>query len=111
MKIIIDTDISSDVDDCGALALANTLADQGEAELLACVVNGHDADKASVAAVNAINTYYGRGGVPIGAYQGTRGIPSHSSYTAKLRDEFPHTCCSPDDKAPDCAGGLSPVAC
>jgi hypothetical protein len=100
VKIIIDTDISSDVDDCGALAVANTLADQGEAEIVACVVNGHDADKASVAAVNAINTYYGRGKVPIGAYHGTHGFASHSAYTAKLRDEFPHTALT-DDKAPE----------
>jgi hypothetical protein len=99
VKVIFDTDISSDVDDCGALAVLNALADQGEAEILACVVNGHDADKASVAAVNAINSYYGRGSVPIGAYHGTHGTTTHSHYTAKLRDEFPHTAPA-DDKAP-----------
>jgi hypothetical protein len=100
IKVVFDTDISSDVDDCGALAILNALTDKGEAEILACVVNGHDADKASVAAVSAINTYYGRGSVPIGAYQGSHGAPSHSAYTAKLRDEFPHTAPT-DDKAPD----------
>ena len=57
------------------------MADKGDAEILACVVNGHDADKASVAAVNAINMYYGRGNVPIGAYQGSHGNPSHSPST------------------------------
>ena len=98
-KVILDTDISSDVDDCGALAILNALADRGEAEILACVVDGHDADKAAVAAVNVINTYYGRGDVPIGAYQGDKGRPSQSHYTAKLRDEFPHTAPS-DDKRP-----------
>ncbi|HWE03188.1 MAG TPA: nucleoside hydrolase [Tepidisphaeraceae bacterium] len=100
VKVIFDTDISSDVDDCGALAVLNALADQGEAQILACVVNGHDFDKASAAAVNVINTYYGRGAVPVGAYHGSHGAPSHSPYTAKLRDEFPHTA-PPDDKAPD----------
>jgi hypothetical protein len=99
VKVVFDTDISSDVDDCGALAILNALADRGEAEILACVVNGHDADKASVAAVNAINTYYGRGAVPIGAYRGNHGAPSLSQYTAKLRDEFPHNAPA-DDKAP-----------
>lgn len=103
VKVVFDTDISGDVDDCGALAVLNALADRGEAEILACVVNGHDADKASVAAANAINTYYGRGNVPIGAYQGKHGPPTHSSYTAKLRDEFPHTAPA-DDKAPDAVG-------
>lgn len=100
VKVIFDTDISGDVDDCGALAILNALADKGEAEILACVVNGHDADKASVAAVNVINTYYGRGSVPVGAYHGSHGPPSRSRYTAKLRDEFPHAALS-DDKAPD----------
>ncbi len=100
VKVIFDTDISSDVDDCGALAILNTLADKGEAELLACVVDGHDADKAAVAAVNVINTYYGRGKVPIGAYHGDHGKASKSHYTAKLRDEFPHTAPA-DDKAPE----------
>jgi hypothetical protein len=99
VKVIFDTDISSDVDDCGALAILNALADRGEAEILACVVNGHDADKASAAAVSAINTYYGRGNVPIGTYQGAHGKASKSNYTAKLRDEFPHAALA-DDKAP-----------
>lgn len=99
VKVVLDTDISGDVDDCGALAVLNALADRGEAEILACVVNGHDADKASVAAVNVINAYYRRGGVPIGAYQGSHGMATHSLYTAKLRDEFPHTAPT-DDKAP-----------
>ena len=67
----------------------------------ACVVNGHDADKAAVAAVNAINTYYSRGKVPVGAsYHGSHGTTTQSKYTAKLRDEFPHVAPA-DDKAPD----------
>ena len=106
VKVVFDTDISSDVDDCGALAILNALADQGEAEILACVIDGHDADKASVAAVNVINTYYGRGDVPIGAYHGSHGAPSKSLYTAKLRDEFPHSAPS-DDKVARSARGLS----
>ena len=36
-------------------ALLNTFADRGDAEILACVVNGHDADNASAAAISAIN--------------------------------------------------------
>lgn len=98
VKVILDTDISGDVDDCGALALLNTLSDRREAEILACVVNGHDADKAAAATVSAINIWYGRGDVPIGTYQGSHGSASKSKYTANLRDEFPHSAPS-DDKA------------
>ena len=43
VKLIIDTDIGgggcNDVDDVGAICIANALADNGEAELLAMVQN------------------------------------------------------------------------
>lgn len=87
---IFDTDISGDCDDTGALAILHKLADQGEARVLACLVNGTDRDGAAAAAVSAINTYYGRPGIPIGVYHGSRCQPTQSSYTAALRDEFPH---------------------
>jgi hypothetical protein len=97
VKIIFDTDMSGDCDDVGALAVLNKLADQGKAELLACVANGHDQDKAVAAAVSVINTYYGRPEVPIGTYQGGGYNATQSKYTAKLRDEFPHSA-KPDDR-------------
>jgi purine nucleosidase len=99
MKIIFDTDMSSDCDDVGALAVLHKLADAGKAEILACVVNGHDQDKAVAATISVINTYYGRPNIPIGTYQGPGYSPSQSAYTAKLRDEFPHSA-KPDDQEP-----------
>jgi hypothetical protein len=62
--IILDTDFRSDVDDVGTLALLNGLADNGE-----CTVLGVMASQTGpwvVGAINAVNTWYGRGHVPIG---------------------------------------------
>jgi hypothetical protein len=99
VKIIFDTDMSGDCDDVGALAILHKLTDQGKAELMACVVNGHDQDKAVAATVSVINTYYGRSDVPIGTYQGAGYGATQSKYTAKLRDEFCHIA-KPDDQEP-----------
>jgi hypothetical protein len=46
----------TDPEDINALWLLNTLADGGEAEILACVVNGHETNRASEAAVDVIKT-------------------------------------------------------
>ena len=73
IPVIVDTDMCTDCDDVGALALINTFMNQGEATLLACVANTHDADRASGATIQAINAYYGHPAVPIGAYHGETG--------------------------------------
>jgi hypothetical protein len=57
VKIIVDTDMLTDPEDVNALWLLNTLADRGEAEILACVVNGHETNRASGAAVDVVNTW------------------------------------------------------
>lgn len=91
VSVILDTDMSGDCDDTGALAILHKLADAGEAELLACLVNGIDHDGAVAASVSAINTYYGRPAIPIGVYHGARCKETWSAYTVALRDEFPHS--------------------
>jgi hypothetical protein len=63
-RVIIDTDLRSDVDDAGALAVVNALADHGECELIGVVAS--QTGPHIVAAIDAINTWYGRGSVPIG---------------------------------------------
>jgi hypothetical protein len=99
VNIIFDTDMSGDCDDVGALTVLNNAAGKGDAKILACLVDTHDQDKAIAAAIDAINTYYGRPHIPIGTYQGTKFPPGHSPYTKALRDEFPHTAL-PDDQMP-----------
>jgi hypothetical protein len=98
-RIILDTDMSADVDDAGALAVLNRLADLGECEILACVVNGRDVAKACAAAIQAVHLWYGRPGIPIGTYQGTKGKPTPSGYTGPLRDRFVPDF-TPDDRQP-----------
>jgi hypothetical protein len=78
VKLIIDTDIGGggchDVDDVGAICIANALADNGEAELLAVVQNTQP--PACAGTISVLNSHYGRGAsVPIGAYQKADGIP------------------------------------
>jgi hypothetical protein len=66
VRLIFDTDMSGDCDDAGALALLHALADRGECELLATVVNRKDLTGASAAATDAINTFYGRPNLSLG---------------------------------------------
>lgn len=63
--IVIDTDIFSDVDDVGSLAVANVLHNYGLADLRGVAVNTHS--EYGALAVSVINTYFGNGDVPIAA--------------------------------------------
>ncbi|TWU15740.1 sulfatase-like hydrolase/transferase [Allorhodopirellula heiligendammensis] len=101
VTLIFDTDMSGDCDDAGALGLLHALADRGECELLAVVTNRRDLSNASAAAVDAINTYYGRPEIAIGTdKQGPTALQRTSPYAAALRDEFPNDMVA-DDLAED----------
>ncbi len=65
VRIIFDTDMDSDCDDAGALAVLHALADRGEVEILATVVSS--LYQWNVPCVEAINRYYGRPDLPIGS--------------------------------------------
>src|SRR4051812_34212586 len=67
-RIIFDTDMETDCDDAGALAVLHALADLGECEILATVVSVRD--PASAATVDAINRHYHRPALPIGMVKG-----------------------------------------
>lgn len=71
-KIIFDTDMTGDCDDCGALAVLHALADQGEAEILGCIAS-YGGNPYVAGCIDAINTYYGRGDLPLGAEQSAYG--------------------------------------
>ncbi len=66
VKIIYETDFTFDVDDVGALAVLHVLADNGEAEILAVCYN--EVQSRAADAIDAVNTWYGRGSIPIGLY-------------------------------------------
>lgn len=96
VRIILDTDMLTDPEDVNALWLLNHLADRGEAQIVACVVNGHESNRASGAAVDVVNTWFGRKNIPLGAFKG--GYPVKTSpFTPLLRDQYPHAAPS-DDK-------------
>jgi hypothetical protein len=73
IPIIVDTDMDSDVDDVGALALLNDFMDQGEVNLLACVHDTSNTELSSCATIQAINAYYGHPSLPIGQAYGEKG--------------------------------------
>lgn len=101
VRLILDTDMSGDADDAGTLAMLHALANRGECVLLATVVNRKDRTNASAAAVDAINTYYGRPDLPIGTDKvGPTALQRTSQYAAALRDGFPNDI-GPDDRAPE----------
>jgi inosine-uridine nucleoside N-ribohydrolase len=90
--IIFDTDIGSDCDDAGALAILNKLADKGEANLLG-VMFSSGRNPYGVGVCDAVNTYYGRGNLPLGQYkQDDVGDPknSFSKEIATATNRFPH---------------------
>ena len=86
-RVIFETDMSTDVDDVGALAVLHALADSGEAEILAISFN--EVHPSGANAICAINTWYNRGNIPIGIYKGDLADPDESSYLDALAN-FPH---------------------
>jgi inosine-uridine nucleoside N-ribohydrolase len=64
VRIIFDTDMGNDVDDAMALALLHALQSRGECRLLAVTLTKNDPLAGPF--VDAINTFYGRGDIPVG---------------------------------------------
>ena len=86
-RIIYDTDMCLDVDDVGALAVLHALENNGESKLLAVVFN--ELHPSGAPAIDAINTWYGRGDIPIGIYKGSLYKPDTSPYLESVA-KFPH---------------------
>jgi len=87
VKILFDTDMHTDCDDAGAMAVLHALADNGECEIIATVVSSRD--PWAPATVDAINTYYGRPDLPIGIVKG-QGVLEKSKFTRRVGEEFPN---------------------
>ncbi len=56
VHVILDTDIGSDCDDAGALAVLHALADRGEVEILACMLRSEKNAFGPAASRLSINT-------------------------------------------------------
>ena len=88
VSIIFDTDMDSDCDDAAALAMLHALADRGEVKILATTVSSQHAW--SVPCTDAINTYFGRPDLPIGAPKSVGPKEQGSRYAKQIAAEFPH---------------------
>lgn len=64
VPVILDTDLASDADDAGALAVLHGLAELGEAEILAVMLSS--ANPAGPSCAHALNRFFGRPGTPVG---------------------------------------------
>jgi inosine-uridine nucleoside N-ribohydrolase len=76
VPVIFDTDMGNDVDDALALAMLHALGSRGECRLLGVTVT-KDNPWAAVY-VDLVNTFYGRGQIPVGMVKGS-GITQEDS--------------------------------
>ncbi|MFW6170802.1 MAG: nucleoside hydrolase [Planctomycetota bacterium] len=106
VPVILDADMESDVDDVGALALLHSLADLGEANILAVVISAGNPHSAPCA--DRINAYYQRADLPIGNVKGKpvqrpseagQAVLRNSRYARQVAEAFPGTIASGDEAA------------
>ncbi|MGZ3337590.1 MAG: nucleoside hydrolase [Isosphaeraceae bacterium] len=102
--LIYDTDICGDCDDVLALGMIHALQSRGACKLLAVTVSV-DNDLAAPF-VDAVNTFYGRGDIPIGVV-GKGGVVEQSKYLGLVeqrehdgRFRYPHNLLSGKDAPP-----------
>lgn len=90
VKVIYDTDFGGDVDDAGVAAMLNAMQDNGEAEVLAMITSNPTSWAAP--GLDAINTYYRNGSIPIGALQPVDDDATHnvSGYAEHLAKFYPN---------------------
>lgn len=94
MTILFDTDMTTDCDDAGAMAVLHALADRGECEILAAVTSVPDPN--ALATVDAINRYRGRPDLPVGRVR-DGDVKMPSKFTGRIAREFPHRVVSGSD--------------
>lgn len=81
--VIFDTDIGSDCDDAGAMATLHALADAGELRILGVIYSSGRIQR-GVGVCDAINTYYGRGELPVGQYKDNDVGDTTDSYSSAI---------------------------
>ncbi len=86
-RIILDTDISSDVDDVGAVAVLHALADQRKAQILGIMVSSGDPWSGNC--LDALNTSFGRPDIPIGVIKDPA-VTHVSKYTRYIAENYPN---------------------
>ncbi len=77
VRIIFDTDMGNDIDDALALAMLHTFQSRAECRLLAVTITKDQEQAAPF--VDLVNTFYGRGDIPVGVVRS--GVtPEESAY-------------------------------
>jgi len=92
MPIIFDTDLATDCDDAGALAMLHGWAATGQVKLLAMGIN--TINPYTILCLDAMNTWYGRGELPIGVTKNSGAYtpnPNNVRYAQKISEEYPRT--------------------
>jgi inosine-uridine nucleoside N-ribohydrolase len=77
-RIVFDTDLGNDVDDAIALALLHACQTRGEARILAVTITKDNPWAAAY--VDLLDTFYGRGAIPIGIVRNGK-TPQDGNYT------------------------------
>ncbi len=112
VPLIFDTDMGNDIDDALALGVIHALQTRGECKLLA--VTSTKDNEFSTPFIDLVNTFYGRGDVPVGAVRNgktpkpNRYIQEPSQALDNGAPRYPHKLRSGKD-APEAVGLLRKV--
>ncbi len=92
IPVIFDTDLATDCDDAGALAMLHGWAKTGHVNLLAMGIN--TINPYTILCLDALNTWYGRGTLPIGVTKNPDAYTPPSRrvrYARQISEEYPQT--------------------
>jgi pyrimidine-specific ribonucleoside hydrolase len=96
VNVIFDTDIATDYDDVGAIALLHYYADNGQAKILATIASTKYPRVAAVLSV--LNTYFKKPDIPIGVPTGAASDDADSQkWSDSITAEYPHKTRSNND--------------
>ena len=87
-RIIIDTDLSLWWDDATAVGMANVLQQRGEDQILGVMSDIRNPE--ATAAIDAIDTFYGHSGIPVGAVADSSSNTAPHGYSDLLAEQLPH---------------------
>jgi inosine-uridine nucleoside N-ribohydrolase len=90
VPIIVDTDIAPDYDDVGALAVLHSLADRGEAKILATI--SCNVFETTVPTLSLLNAYFKRGDIPIGVTKSDKpNKDCQQKWAEAIVKKYPHS--------------------
>ncbi len=82
VPVLFDTDMDTDCDDLGAMAVLHAMADQNEIQILATVCSSKY--PYSAPCIQAVNRYYNRPNIPVGVPKGAGASIDRGSIYAKI---------------------------